>query len=259
MNQSGLALTALLVGLAFSVANGSQQSTLAGTVSYLQKVALPQDAEVEVKLEDISLADAPAVVLAESRFSTKGGQVPFTFLLSYDRARVIRGHRYNLRATIYVGGQIAWITDTVVPVQLDGTDGTQRLLVNQVVAQTQSQPTPSTSGVEGVAWKLYELNGKSLISSEVRRDPGISFDGAKKSFGANAGLNSMGGQYTLTGSKIKFGPVRSTMMAGPPELMNQERDFTRMLEVATKVKRFNDKLVIYAGDKAVAKFTLSGG
>ena len=36
---------------------------LMGTVTYLQRIALPPTAVVEVQLQDVSLADAPATVI----------------------------------------------------------------------------------------------------------------------------------------------------------------------------------------------------
>jgi len=255
MHQSGIILATFLLGMVLnSNANAQQQGTIAGSVTYLQRVALPANAEIEVKLEDVSKADASGKVLAQTRFASKGAQVPFTFLLTYDRGNVLPGSRYNVRAAIYVDDRLLWTTDTNYPVTLDGTDEAQRLVLKPV----QSQPTP-TQSLGGVRWKLYELNGQGLVASKANAEPGISFEVAKGDFGANAGLNSMGGKFTLNGTQIKFGQVRMTMMAGPPELMNQERAFAQMLERATNVKRFEDKLVIYSGQTPVAKFNANKG
>ncbi|MCP1443661.1 putative lipoprotein YbaY [Pseudomonas sp. GGS8] len=61
--------------------------SLDGEVFYLQRIALPPDATLSISLQDVSLADAPAVVLDAQKGPVKG-QVPLPFHLSYDPAQV---------------------------------------------------------------------------------------------------------------------------------------------------------------------------
>jgi len=49
-----------------------------GTVTYLQRIALPRDAVVHVLLANVSLQDAPALTIAEQTL-TEPGQVPIPF------------------------------------------------------------------------------------------------------------------------------------------------------------------------------------
>ncbi|CAI8960076.1 hypothetical protein D3C76_455880 [compost metagenome] len=62
------------------------KASLDGEVFYLQRSALPPTAILSVSLQDVSLADAPAVVIDEQKSQVKG-QVPLPFHLSYDPAR----------------------------------------------------------------------------------------------------------------------------------------------------------------------------
>lgn len=95
--------------------------SLDGEVFYLQRIALPPSATLSVSLQDVSLADAPAVVLDEQKGPVKG-QVPLPFHLSYDPTQVKPGHRYSVSARIEVNGELMFITTENHAVQLDGKD-----------------------------------------------------------------------------------------------------------------------------------------
>ncbi|WP_285417421.1 YbaY family lipoprotein [Pseudomonas sp. efr-133-TYG-5] len=99
----------------------SGQASLDGEVFYLQRIALPPSATLSVSLQDVSLADAPAVVLDEQKGPVKG-QVPLPFHLRYDPAQVKPGHRYSVSARIEVNGELLFITTEHHAVQLDGKD-----------------------------------------------------------------------------------------------------------------------------------------
>ncbi|BAV73195.1 YbaY family lipoprotein [Pseudomonas chlororaphis] len=114
-----LALTTLL-GACNSMQPASNAS-LDGEVFYLQRIALPPAATLSVSLQDVSLADAPAVVLAEQKGPVKG-QVPLPFHLSYDPAQIKPGHRYSVSARIEMAGKLLFVTTEHNGVKLDGSD-----------------------------------------------------------------------------------------------------------------------------------------
>lgn len=87
-------------------------SRVTGTVTYLQRSALPPTATVRVQLADVSRADAPAVVLAEQRIDAQGRQVPFAFELPYDPAKIDARMSYAVQARIEDGGRLLFINDT---------------------------------------------------------------------------------------------------------------------------------------------------
>lgn len=100
--------------------------TVTGTLAYRERIALPDNAVVSVTLQDVSLMDAPAKVIATQRFETKGKQVPFPFELSYNRADIQARHRYSVSARIEVNGKLRFITDTHYAVITDD-DHTQQV------------------------------------------------------------------------------------------------------------------------------------
>jgi putative lipoprotein len=117
--SSLLGLAALLS--ACQTLQPAAKTSLDGEVFYLQRIALPPSATLSVSLQDVSLADAPAVILDEQKGPVKG-QVPLPFHLSYDPAQVKPGHRYSVSARIEVDGKLMFITTEHHAVQLDGRD-----------------------------------------------------------------------------------------------------------------------------------------
>ena len=93
---------------------------VSGTVTYLVRIALPPQAVVEVQLQDVSPADAPARVVAEQKFTLGNKQVPVPFALKYDPGKIDAKHSYALRAQISAAGELKFITDRVYKVITQG-------------------------------------------------------------------------------------------------------------------------------------------
>jgi putative lipoprotein len=120
MKKLSLVLLSALLG-ACSTVQAPSKASLDGEVFYLQRMALPPSATLSVSLQDVSLADAPAVLLARQSGPIKG-QVPLPFHLEYDPAQVQSGHRYSVSARIEDQGQLLFISTEHNGVQLDGKD-----------------------------------------------------------------------------------------------------------------------------------------
>lgn len=88
-----------LLALLAACASPAGSGQLTGSVSYRERMALPEGAVVRVVLLDISLVGVPARVIAEQEIRPTH-QVPIPFVLEYDPAAIESGHRYGLRATI---------------------------------------------------------------------------------------------------------------------------------------------------------------
>lgn len=84
-----------------------------GSIAYRERIALPPTAQIEIKLDDVSLADAPSRTMASQNFASEGKQVPFAFTLTVDRADIDPKHSYAVSARITdAGGKLMFITDT---------------------------------------------------------------------------------------------------------------------------------------------------
>lgn len=110
-----LAVAALTTAAAFASSFAQAQAILPGTASYLERIALPPNAALDVSLEDISLADAPAVVIGTSHIAPTGNP-PIRFGIGYDPEKILANHRYAVRATIKQGDKLLFTTDTLHPV-----------------------------------------------------------------------------------------------------------------------------------------------
>ena len=90
-------------------------ASVTGTVSYPGSAALPPGAELTVRLEDVSRADAPSVTIAE-RVIANPGQSPIRFEIGYDPADIDDRFDYSIQATITHGDALLFINDTVYSV-----------------------------------------------------------------------------------------------------------------------------------------------
>lgn len=86
---------------------------LKGTVAYRERIMLDPNARVEVKLIDVSRADAPSIDIARTEFGSAGRQVPLPFELTYDKSKIDPRGRYAVSARITgADGRLMWISDT---------------------------------------------------------------------------------------------------------------------------------------------------
>jgi putative lipoprotein len=89
---------------------GGEPSSVTGTVTYRERMALTPGAVVEVKLLDVSIADATAKLIAEQTIRPQH-QVPIPFELVYDPAEIDARFTYAVRATIRDRDQLLFTTD----------------------------------------------------------------------------------------------------------------------------------------------------
>lgn len=124
------------LGAEFSVSAGGSipagATVVRGTVSYLQRIALPDNATIVVQLVDVSRQDAPATVISEQTIVAGGKQVPFAFELPYDPARIDPNFTYAVQASIIVDGQVRFRNTSQYRVLTQGNPNTVEVLVEAV-------------------------------------------------------------------------------------------------------------------------------
>ncbi len=106
-----------------------------GTVTYLPKIALPDDAVVEVYLLDASKADAPAEYISGVSYRTNGDQVPLPFTLPYASSQINAGGTYLVQAVISQNGRLLFKNSNGVAVITHGAPTSN-------VQVTVEQPAP---------------------------------------------------------------------------------------------------------------------
>lgn len=182
------------------VAFGNQQnnSTLRGTVSYRERMALPGNAVVTVELMDAAVNAADAEPIAETTFTTNNRQVPLTFELGYNRNQIDLRRRYVVRAEISIDNTVRWKTETDVPVLTLGgpADNVQLNLV-----QAQLSPaaiTGRTLSISKFGTGSFQIEGKGSTFL-VRGSVNVRSDGS-----ADVTVGGITGGVTFSGKLTAF-------------------------------------------------------
>lgn len=148
----------------------AQAAAVTGTVTYRQRIALPPNAVVDVKLLDVSRADAPAETIAKQTISTHGQQVPIPFNLSYKANQIQPRHHYAVAARILVDGKLRWISTRRYAVLTFGHPSQVEVMVEPVSTQPAAKrdrpadPTSIQTGGWG-AWQPIDQLEKAKIDS----------------------------------------------------------------------------------------------
>lgn len=190
--------------------------TLRGTVSYRERIALPPGTIVEVKLLDVSLADAPARTIAETTAS--GARNPTRYVLRFDRAQIQPRRRYSLQARILHRGQLLFINTSHHGI-FDGGPEQTDIRVERVAGAPSPAPESSSSPVG--RWLLEDIRQAGVID-RLQTVLQIAADGR---ISGSGGCNRMSGSARINGTRISFGPVAATQMACTPAAMDQEQKF----------------------------------
>lgn len=210
--------------------------TLSGKVIYRERMLLPAGAVIEVKLLDVSLADAPARTIAETRITdTRQGPIPYT--LRFDSSQIESRRTYALQARIQEGDRLLFINTTRHAVFAGGKDEGD-IQVEKVGSPAEPPSPPSPVG----RWLAEDIRGGGVIDN-LQSVLEIATDGTVTGSG---GCNRMRGQATIAGTSLTFGAMAGTRMACSPAVMDQESKFLSALETVRgfKIDTQQHKLVL---------------
>ncbi len=119
-----------------------ETGTVSGTLTYRERIMLTPEAVATVTLEDVSLADAPAKVIAQQEIVNPGAP-PIAFELEYPLDAIDERMTYSVRAQVHDRGQLIFTSDTHAPVLTRGAgDSVDLLLVGTVRQPTVSPSVP---------------------------------------------------------------------------------------------------------------------
>ena len=94
------------------ISGRNPNASVSGTITYRERIALSDAAIVIVELRDVSLADAPAPLIAKQTISDPG-QVPIEFRVPYSREDIDPRNTYGISARIVESDErLAFINDT---------------------------------------------------------------------------------------------------------------------------------------------------
>ncbi len=243
--RPALALIAGVMLASMAGAALADGTTVTGNVVYRERMLLPEGAVATVRLEDVSLADAPAKLIAET--SVPASTSPTAFSLAYDPARLETGHSYAWRASITSGDELMFTTTerhTFDP-QAAGVE----LLVQRVASGDAAAALPLTG-----AWLAEDISGGGVIDY-LQTTLEIAADGKVSGSG---GCNRFTGSAAIDGDKITFGNLASTMMACTEAAMDQEHKFHAALADARSYRIDAGQRKLFLSDQAgkvVAQFS----
>ena len=233
-----------------TISSSAPEAKVTGTVTYLERIALPAGAGLGIKLLDISKQDAPAVTIGEQVITTSGEQVPFSFSIKYNPASIDPRFTYAVQANITVDGQLWFTTDTRYAVITQGNPSTVAIVLKRVA------PSTPVSGLENTNWVLQSYGQPGNLKS-VLPDASITalFDSKNGQLGGSSGVNRYSGGYELKNGKLLLAtPLASTMMAGPQPLMDQEQEYLTAIQAVESYQVKDGILQLNCG-KQILVFT----
>lgn len=226
---SPIALTACETPPNTEVSRTAPAMTITGSATYLERMAAPAGSVLKVELHDVSLADAPSVVLTDWTANLDEGGVPRTFILTVPQ-ELDNWRTYSVRAYITDNkGALLWTTDTAHTVQPGSTFDLGELVMIQVTS-----PEPASGGrpFADTEWLIETMGGTAIISGS---EPRLRFDKDGRISGTT-GCNRFFGTYSQDENGLTFSGVGMTRMACLKDgLMEQEATFTSILSGKTTI------------------------
>lgn len=168
-----------------------------GTVTYLQRIALPANSEVRVRLVDT--LDPNGLELGETTFSTGNRQVPIPFEIRYDNQNFNRQRNFELRAEIRTNDELRFRSEVGTPVNLRQAGVISNVVVTVIPATNEAEPiTGRTLNLSkfGTGSMQIEGRGSELL---VRAQVSVRADGT-----ADVSVNRLMGSIVFTGRLVAF-------------------------------------------------------
>lgn len=231
-----LSIPAMVINTSVPAISAAETSTIHGSVSYRQRIALPQHAYLIVQLVDVSNPDGPFPVVSETSIQPKG-QVPIAFALPVNNSKLQNGSKYALQARIVVGDILWFVSDERMPVNL--TDKTANYAINLgMVAQTTTTKQTVPTVINGQEWRVEDIFGGGIIDSshmtimiDQKADNADNKDTPKYRVSGTGGCNRYFSSVTINEADqtLDFAPPAMTFMACAEAISQQESRFVEMM------------------------------
>lgn len=220
---------------------------IVGTLNYVERVSLSSTAQAEIRLLDVSDADAPPTTLGIRRIEDPG-LPPIDFRLEFNPANIEERNRYVVRAEIRDGDALVFTTGQPYPVLTRGAGYNVDLLLVAV-----DHEPPGAAPLFGTHWKLIAIENQPVATRPPPQDAHLMLQQESGSASGNSGCNRFTGEFTLDGENLSFGPLASTRMACV-DTMELE---TRFLAALSRVDRYEiveGELRLFSGAEAMMTF-----
>ena len=218
-----------------------QTAQLAGTVSYREKIALPAGSEIVAQIRDVT-SGQPQVV-AETKITTQGENVPVPFTISYNPMKISKGRNYDVYATIAVDGQIKWVNIDYTPL-FEGDAPKTYVDLMLVFAETVGQI--SASDLSTKVFRAAYFNGAE-IPSEANYTLSFNSDTLVAQI-----CNTLSGNFKIT-SNVVAGSLITTekLCTSPSGVMQVEDAFKTMINAGANLDFSNDTLTLSGNGQSI--------
>ena len=108
----------ILAGVSFLAGcSTSTEATVSGSIVTQESATLPDGADIQVQIQDVSQADVAAKVIGEKSFDGSGESFPIPYEVTYDPASIDDRFSYSMSVRIEdEDGNLIYISDTNTPV-----------------------------------------------------------------------------------------------------------------------------------------------
>lgn len=138
-------------------------ATVRGEATYRERIAAPPGAQLELRLLDVSRADAPSETIGGVTLSDIG-QPPYRFEIPYRPEQITASHQYVVSARLTHAGRLLFITDQAYPVITRGHPTELQLVLKRVGAP----PQASTPGADRDEHGCIPSAGYTWCAKEVK-------------------------------------------------------------------------------------------
>lgn len=239
-----------LFGLVACDSKPPESAIISGQAYYRERMVVPNSSQLEVFLEDVSLADAPAKLLG-STLIPDAGQPPYSFEIRYQPNEIMPGHTFNLRARLTYRDELLFTTVQAYPV-LSQVAGRNKLLLVRATA-VKSTETPLPDPLLETRWRLLELRGKPV--KQNKQTANIYFGPANQLSGSD-GCNRLVGKYLVSGEALTFAELASTMMACMDNTEQAQVFNTSLSQVSHFKLDQNQLMLLNDAGETLARFKL---
>ena len=248
-------LTALFLLLLVAPALAAKVD-LPGQVTYRERIALPDQATLEIQLVDQTLPSLPPRLDVKATIGP--GQVPLAFDLNFDDSILIPMHEYALIASI--SDATGLLFRNFEPYSVNPLAPAQPVLIvtnlvgqiDKPVASSSAEPTASAPpAILDSVWTLTSLNGTPVLP---RTKPSLTI-GADMRAGGSGGCNSWFAQAEINGETLRFGSITSTLKGCTQSVNLQEGACKDSLAAVATWSVTGDELTLFGADgKALLVF-----
>ncbi len=226
--------------------NKDTQLFVTGKVFTKEKIGLPKDSIIEIKLVDISQQDAPAILISQQQIKVQDQKNYLEFKLPYNPDKIDNRYTYAVQVKVFVNNQLTYINDKSYLV-ITNDKPTNIDIILTKINNSASETSPLIS-----KWLLEFATGNGVLD---RVQTTVEFTKDGKIFG-NGGCNNYRGSYGIKDNKIKINPLISTRKMCTPAVMNQETNFLQILQSAETFNFDGTFLWIYSANQEKSlKFT----